>query len=59
MRVEPDVKQIIERAAAQKNETVSEFMIRCALEEGERMRKAGWRVKDLPQPRDARRKQAA
>lgn len=59
MRVEPDVKQMIERIAAQKNKTVSALLLLLVREEGERMRQAGWRVKDLPQPRDARRKLGA
>jgi uncharacterized protein (DUF1778 family) len=56
IRIETAAKTHLERAAKQKFQSLTQFVIQAALEKSEMMRAAGWRVKAAPKVGDARRK---
>lgn len=59
IRVEPEIRRYLEQAAAFENRAIGNFILTAALERAEQLRGKGWKAKEAPQPRDARRKSAA
>ena len=59
IRIEPHIKQYIERAAAADRRSVSSFMVHAALLYADGLCSKGWSAKAPPVPRDGRRKAVA
>lgn len=58
MRLEPSLKVYLKNAAKFDNKNLTAFLLQAALDRANMLRTTkGWKAKEPPQPRDARRKE--